>query len=288
MVRCVTGVVRGRAPRALRQIVPPKGRRLAANVIEVALGHDPVAEVAALTRRADRAESQADNVIRALVQRHYGSFKTPPPALRLNVGMIDTELNFWSKGIVSSGVAMQEFGTAPSFPVLDWGCGSGRTLYWLRCHPAWREHYYGCDVDADAIAWLQSEGEGQVDVCGAEPPLPYPDDTFGGLVSFSVLTHIHPRMHGPWYAELQRVLAPGGKAYITVLGDAVAAGMTADVRAGFARDGWAYVEREGHYKHTSMVTEAFSRAAFDGLFEVDRFVVGEYGNMDTFVLRKPG
>jgi len=270
----------------LKRLVPQRGRRLAANMIEVARGRDPVAEVAALTRRARTAESQADNVIRALVERHYGACQVPPPALRLNVGMVDTELNFWSKGIASSRIALREFGTAPSAPVLDWGCGSGRTLFWLRCHPAWMTRYHGCDVDSEAIAWLQSQGYRQVEVCGDQPPLPYPDGFFGGLVAFSVLSHIHARLHRTWYEELHRVLAPGVKAYITLLGSGVASAMPTNVRTSFDRDGWAYVERAGHYKHTSMVSEAFSRAAFEGLFDVERFVVGEYGNMDTFVLRR--
>ena len=257
-------------------------------MIEVARGGDPVAEVGALTRRVRTAESQADNVIRALVERHYGSCEVPPAALRLNVGMIDTELNYWSKGIASSRISMREFGTAPTLPVLDWGCGSGRTLFWLRCHPAWLTSYHGCDLDADAIAWLRTQGHRQVELCTDDPPLPYADGFFGGLVSFSVLSHIHPRVHGTWYRELHRVLAPGAKAYITVLGSLLASGMPADIRTGFERDGWAYLEREGHFKHSSLVSEAFSRAAFDGLFDVERYIVGEYGNMDTFVLRRKG
>ena len=259
-----------------------------ANLVEVARGRDPVAEVMVLTRRALTSESQAENVIRELVERHYGSCEVPPAALRLNVGMVDTELNYWSKGIASSRIAMREFGTDPAFPVLDWGCGSGRTLFWLRCHSAWLTSYHGCDVDPDAITWLRSQGHSQVDVCAEQPPLPYPDAFFGGLVSFSVLTHIHPEMHHAWYAELHRVVAPGGKVYMTVLGSRVASGMPADTRSRFDRDGWAYLWRDGHFKHTSLVGEAFSRAAFDGLFDVERYLVGEYGDMDTFVLRRTG
>lgn len=210
----------------------------------------------------------------------------PAEHLRLNVGTVTTESNFLAQGAGSSARVMQEFDPS-SGPMLDWGCGSGRTLNWLLTDPAWKEVYHGCDVDAAAIAWLKERGV-RAEVCGDEPPLPYPDNTFAGIFSFSVLTHIPPTKHRAWYEEFRRVLKPGGRVFCTTCGDhtlQVDSARLETLKPQINECGWAFSETEGHYKHIAVATRAYTSKAFAGLLEEESY--GQYNNMDAFVLRKP-
>jgi SAM-dependent methyltransferase len=67
-------------------------------------------------------------------------------------------------------------------------------------------------------------------VCSNEPPLPYPDGSFGGVFAFAMLTHIRPERHREWYAELRRILRPGGRVLL--------AAQEPRVRAGRADEEW--------------------------------------------------
>jgi|WetSurMetagenome_2_1015567.scaffolds.fasta_scaffold34365_3 SAM-dependent methyltransferase len=215
----------------------------------------------------------------------------PPPELRDHVGRGPEAGNFLAQGMSSSRRVLELFGTDPGGPVLDWGCGSGRTLAWLFRHEGWRENYFGCDVDADAIAWLREKGIPRVEVCGDLPPLPYADGAFAALFSFSVLTHIPPERHAAWYVELHRVLQPGGRAYVTVHGDDAinsSKSISNEERDEYSRRGWSWSEREGHYKHASVVSKAFTLAAIGDLFEVEEHRPSGYHQMDAMILRKLG
>jgi SAM-dependent methyltransferase len=247
-------------------------------------------------RRALVAQKQQtrdlEKLLIAVLQEDRGFHLLPPADLRLHVGSVDAAANWWTQGRNSAARVLEIFGEAPGGLILDWGCGSGRTLHWLHAHPRWREAWRGCDVDASAIRWLASKGfADRVQVCAETPPLPYADASFSGLYSFSVLTHIHPDRHRLWYAELARVLQPGGRAHVTVQGDGP---VLADGRRYHAaeieacrRQGWLWAERPGHHKSAAVVSEAFTRAALDGVLEVERYTACGYARLDELILRKP-
>jgi SAM-dependent methyltransferase len=243
------------------------------------------ADLAAFERDAELMERVAQRLL-----GECGALPLPPPELRDHVGRGPEAGNFLAQGQDSAKHIVKLFGTDPGGPVLDWGCGSGRTLAWLFRHKHWRESYSGCDVDAGAIAWLREQGVPRVEVCGDLPPLPYADGVFAKLFCFSVLTHIPPEHHAAWYAELHRVLRPGGVAYVTVHGDDAIAGSRSipdAERAAYAERGWSWTERRGHYKHAAVVSKAFTLAAIGDLFLVEQYRPSGYHNMDDMILRKP-
>ena len=231
-----------------------------------------------------------ERLVTELLVEQRGFCLLPPAELRLHVGAHESAGNFWNQGRDSSARVIEVFGEIPPGQVLDWGCGSGRTLYWLYARKPWRKAYRGCDVDAEAIRWLQKKhGIDAVTVCGAEPPLPYPDGHFAGLFSFSVLTHIPPERHRAWYEELHRVLRPGGVAYVTLNGESRTAdprAFTPDEQAQFARQGWLWAEREGHYKGAAVASRALTEGALKGLFELERYRDAGYHQQDDMVLRR--
>jgi len=109
--------------------------------------------------------------------------------------------------------------TFAEFPrILDFGCGCARVTRWLQYETAGSD-LFGCDIDAEAIAWNQSNLPGvQFARNDYEPPLPYADESFDLILNHSVFTHIDERMQDLWLAELRRVLKPGGIALLSVHG----------------------------------------------------------------------
>jgi rhamnosyltransferase len=99
--------------------------------------------------------------------------------------------------------------------LLDFGCGSGRLLRWLRETTA-ADRLYGCDIDPAAIGWIKTYFP-DVNVRGNNPtpPLPYPDEMFELVLSWTVLNPKQVELND-WLAELQRVTQPSGRLLIAV------------------------------------------------------------------------
>lgn len=93
---------------------------------------------------------------------------------------------------------------------LDWGCGPGRVLLRvLESNPA--IEVTGVDTDAGAIEWLTSAApQASFHAIDPDPPIPLPAAGFDIVVSQSVLTHIDYRAQKAWFAEIGRLLRPGG------------------------------------------------------------------------------
>jgi SAM-dependent methyltransferase len=256
--------------------LPPK--RLYWNLRGLATGKDLASQVRALTRRTEQLDilrAQGEFIAESAIAQFYDAARLPPPELRMHVGMNDEPLNFWAKGVASSRLVEEVFGTTPSGPVLDWGCGSGRTLLWLMRHPGWRPAYHGCDIDETAIEWLRSQGQTNVKVCTEEPPLPWDDGTFHGVFAFSVLTHIPGPKQRAWYEDLHRILAPGTAALFTLKGRegarriGIIDALESDHETSLATAGDDPFVR--YRRYASYVTDDFTRTALDGLFEIERY-----------------
>jgi SAM-dependent methyltransferase len=241
-------------------------------------------ELAVTAQEADRLAG----IIHGIAPTRFAAL--PSEVLRLNVGTRTTAANFLLQGYVSSKRVRQVFGLQPDAPVLDWGCGSGRTLNWLAPQGSWAEQWNGCDVDKDAISWLRSQGFERATTCGDDPPLPFEAGTFGALYSFSVLTHIPPPHHTAWYEEINRVLRPGARAILTVQGDAVIAANRISDQSSldhYSTHGWVHVPMEGHYKAASLVSAERTRRMAGAIFEIEEYHPGGYGGtMDYFIVRK--
>jgi SAM-dependent methyltransferase len=94
--------------------------------------------------------------------------------------------------------------------VLEVGCGEGRGIDWLlpNC-----KSYSAIDKIAPVIDKLKLKYPNAFFLSGNLPPLPYADNSFDTVVSFQVIEHI--RDDHSYMKEINRVLKPGGAAYIT-------------------------------------------------------------------------
>jgi SAM-dependent methyltransferase len=259
-------------------------------LLDNALGRRRIADLDRTVQDQKKQIVWLERLVTELLVEQRGHCLMPPPHLRLHVGARESAANFWNQGRHSSARVIEVFGTDPEGLVLDWGCGSGRTLYWLYAYEGWKRAYRGCDVDEEAIGWLRkSQRIKPVAVCRDDPPLPYGDGVFSGLFCFSVLTHIHPLKHGAWYREIHRVLKPGGRAYLTLNGEGRAddpRSFTPSEREAFARQGWLWAERDGHYKGAAVAGRDFTLKALEGLFEIEQHRPFGYHNMDELIVRR--
>jgi SAM-dependent methyltransferase len=100
--------------------------------------------------------------------------------------------------------------------ILDWGVGCGRVARHLA--PGLGERFFGCDIDADNVAWCAAHLPGTYRPSRLEPPLPFADDSFDAIYGVSVFTHLRAPWEARWLAELHRVLRPGGIILMTLHG----------------------------------------------------------------------
>ncbi len=113
--------------------------------------------------------------------------------------------------------------------VLDFGCGAGRVLRHFLPEAATTTEFWGCDIDAPSIRWLQDN------LCpplhayrnDAVPPLPHADRSFDLIWALSVLTHITHNWSA-WLVELHRLLDDNGLLLVTFMGEGVSEYVTGE------------------------------------------------------------
>jgi glycosyltransferase involved in cell wall biosynthesis len=148
-------------------------------------------------------------------ERSNPTFAVPPPAIAFDA-FNKVDWNMYRDGgrkhaEVFARVIL-DASTERNISVLEWGCGPGRILRHLpdllgsRCGKL-----AGSDYNGETIAWCRKNLTGiEFAENGLMPPLPYPDESFDAIYSFSVFTHLSEAVQTAWARELMRVLKPGG------------------------------------------------------------------------------
>lgn len=184
--------------------------------------------------------------------------------------------NFWEiKRIVETRTPLHAIDA-----MLDWGCGSGRLIGFFQAYSPIKQ-LYGCDIDAEAVAWCHSNFEGaKFARIPLMPPTKYPGDRFGLIVAFSVLTHLAKDALDAWLQEMERILKPEGLLVATVHGKTAAQAMLGVEQAEEAMAGGFHdslrddalkgVAPDGYYR-TVFISETYVRSAWS-----ERFVIVDY------------
>jgi SAM-dependent methyltransferase len=154
----------------------------------------------------------------------------PPRSLLANIQLgpfVSEYINVGRRSSESIREAIATSGLDPSAPlrVLDFGCGSARTLRHLIDAP-WQ--LSGCDIDAPAIEWARAN-IGRIDfrVNRERPPLPWEPASFDVVFAISLFTHFGEQEALSWRDELARVTRRGGIVIISSMGPSVLANFPA-------------------------------------------------------------
>ena len=117
--------------------------------------------------------------------------------------------------------------------VYEWGCGPARIVRHLAALAAdFAVEFHASDYNSASIAWCRANLPGITFFeNGLAPPLPVADGAFDVAFCRSVFTHLSAEMHGPWMAELRRVVRPGGIIILTTHGLAYRPRLTRQERA---------------------------------------------------------
>jgi SAM-dependent methyltransferase len=129
--------------------------------------------------------------------------------------------NYWASGLVDyaiitgwlrdRNISFQDY--------MDMGCASGRVLrHFAAQSPDVR--VLGCDINRRHVDWCAAYLPSSVSVFQntSLPHLPLQDQSLDLVTAFSVFTHVES-FDTSWMMELQRILRPGGIAWVTIHGD---------------------------------------------------------------------
>ena len=91
--------------------------------------------------------------------------------------------------------------------MLDFGCGSGRTI--RNIDPKGHDSVIRVDIDQTAIRWCQSNLPGyQFEHVDPDPPTSLPEGYFDPIYTISVFTLSDEEMQFSWPQDIERLLAP--------------------------------------------------------------------------------
>jgi SAM-dependent methyltransferase len=124
----------------------------------------------------------------------------------------------------------------PGTKVLDVGCGMGQWTDMLASEGFQAD---GLDYSSRTIEALRESLPHIGWVCAPLQKMPYPDNSFDGIISWGVLEH-DPKGPAEGMAEIARVLAPGGVALITVPHDTPSVRKSVLAQHGPAGEGKAF------------------------------------------------
>ncbi len=143
----------------------------------------------------------------------------PPQELMYIVSGLTSERDFAAHG-VAIYEAMQKASPQPiaAFSnLLDFGCGCGRLARMFKGH---KGSVIGCDIDARHIEWINNNFTHMKGVLSyPNVALPFEDESFDGVISVSVFSHMDERAQKFYLSELNRICKPGAYLFLTTHGE---------------------------------------------------------------------
>lgn len=143
----------------------------------------------------------------------------PPEELWLGYGKDMKEYLHWGKvqsGIMVRLVKESDVVMDSLKRILEFGCGAGRMIRWLKPYSAKCE-IWGTDISSEHIYWANKYLKPHFNFATTTtlPHLPFEDGYFDLIYAGSVFTHIDD-LTDSWLLELRRILSKDGRIFITI------------------------------------------------------------------------
>ena len=228
----------------------------------------------------------------------------PPPHLLLGHADAAQFLSWGEQHFSTMDGILRRSGYAPARGqrILDFGCGSGRLIRWLR----------GVADDSEIWALISERSMS----CGAGstssrpstspsrrivPHLPFEDRYFDLIYAGSVFTHIDDLVDS-WLLELRRLLKPGGRLYLTIHDNTSVSMLKNELRE--QREGQLFNASAEFVEYSGQDFACFTlgrsddsqvfydlsyfRGIVGSLYTVLAVVEKAYGHQTAMLLQKPG
>jgi SAM-dependent methyltransferase len=229
-------------------------------------------------------------------RRDHPGLAMPPASLMFETQTATDYERYWSGGRERANFVMNLFDQhLPSGPlrVCEWGCGPGRVIRHLPTFEGERTvEAFGTDYSPESIEWCSAHiPDVTFRLNSLEPPLPFEDNAFDALYSFSVYTHLAPDLQRLWLAENLRVVRPGGIVLFTVHGDSYRSRLVGNELEEYERTGVvvrAGVDEGGPWFTTYQSPEQVERELVKDSEILHREVYESgHSRQDVWAVRKP-
>lgn len=235
----------------------------------------------------------------------------PPPELMQIVSGLTERGHFAQHGVTifealqnASPKSLREFSD-----ILDFGCGCGRLA---RIFKGYNGKLTGCDVDAQAIEWINQHLSYMNGVrTTPNGPLPFASGQFDCVISISVFSHLNEDSQFYYLSELARCTKPGAILLLTVHGErALERALQEEqilrmldippsslrfAKAQMERGSHSFVVQEqGHlttaeYKYgISFIPDAYIGSKWSQYFQIEKIVHGAIHDFQSIVVCRRG
>ena len=215
--------------------------------------------------------------------------KLPPQNFRERISSASAEDEYLLVGVRSASTIFNvlrsngyDMGSFEN--ILDFACGCGRTLNFIRRYVA-PEKLYGCDYDPELVAWCQRNLDVRECVVNkASPPTPFPSSHFDFIYSIAFLAHLDECTQKKWLSEWARILKNDGLILLSLCGPKLAQCRKISIPSrGFIRVSSGPELNNG----TSYQTHEFIEREWSELFKILDFQeLGLMNNHDLVLLSK--
>jgi trans-aconitate methyltransferase len=115
--------------------------------------------------------------------------------------------------------------------VLDFGCGCGRVLGYLK-EKLPRAIWHGVDIDSALVSWMRANyPKVLVDQNPFHPPSHFRNSQFDLIYGISVFTHLDEAFQDEWLAELHRITLPEALVLLSIHGETCDSPDVAELRS---------------------------------------------------------
>jgi len=126
--------------------------------------------------------------------------------------------DFYSSNMVVESLAQAKIKLTAGSNYLDFGCSSGSLVRALAAYSL-SSNWYGVDPVGESTRWASENLPlGTFSQSPQNPPLTFEDNFFNGITAISIWSHFSEKPALNWFAEMARLIVPGGWLFFTTHG----------------------------------------------------------------------